>query len=83
MSKYIVKFILKIEILKISWIENKLDVSRIYDAINVILSYQNSDGGWPTYELKRGSDKLELLNPSEVFGNYQISNFFYNNYFIK
>lgn len=40
---------------------------RIFDAVNVILSLQNKDGGWATYELKRGPDWVELLNPAEVF----------------
>jgi len=30
----------------------------------------NSDGGWATYEDKRGGALLELLNPSEVFGEF-------------
>lgn len=29
---------------------------------------RNSDGGFATYETKRGGRLLELLNPSEVFG---------------
>jgi len=29
---------------------------------------KNSDGGFATYETKRGGVMLELLNPSEVFG---------------
>lgn len=29
---------------------------------------RNSDGGFATYETKRGGHLLELLNPSEVFG---------------
>jgi len=40
---------------------------RYHDAVNVILSLQNSDGGWPTYELQRGPSWVEWLNPSEVF----------------
>ena len=26
---------------------------RYYDAADMLLSYQNSNGGWPTYELQR------------------------------
>lgn len=29
---------------------------------------RNLDGGFATYETKRGGHLLELLNPSEVFG---------------
>lgn len=32
---------------------------------------RNSDGGFATYETKRGGKLLELLNPSEVFGKHQ------------
>uniref|UniRef100_A0A8C9ZKN7 Terpene cyclase/mutase family member n=1 Tax=Sander lucioperca TaxID=283035 RepID=A0A8C9ZKN7_SANLU len=34
-----------------------------------LLSMKNSDGGFATYETKRGGRLLELLNPSEVFGD--------------
>ena len=33
---------------------------RIYDCINVILSYQNGDGGWATYENTRSYPWLEV-----------------------
>ena len=29
---------------------------------------QNSNGGYASYETKRGSRLMELLNPAEVFG---------------
>lgn len=45
---------------------------RLYQAVNVILSYQNKDGGWATYENSRAPDWLELLNPSEVFGGIMV-----------
>lgn len=35
-----------------------------------LLSMQNSNGGYASYEKKRGSALLELLNPAEVFGRY-------------
>uniref|UniRef100_A0A4W6FFF8 Terpene cyclase/mutase family member n=1 Tax=Lates calcarifer TaxID=8187 RepID=A0A4W6FFF8_LATCA len=44
----------------------------LYDAVNVLLSMRNSDGGFATYETKRGGRLLELLNPSEVFGDIMI-----------
>ncbi|CAN0421982.1 unnamed protein product, partial [Scytosiphon promiscuus] len=28
--------------------------ARLHDAVNIILSYQNRDGGWATYENTRG-----------------------------
>lgn len=45
-----------------------LEDQRIFDAINVLLSYQNDDGGFPTYELMRTTPKMEAFNVSEVFG---------------
>jgi squalene/oxidosqualene cyclase-like protein len=51
---------------------NKLSKERLCDAVNVILSYQNEDGGWATYENNRGYGWYELLNPSEVFGDIMI-----------
>lgn len=46
--------------------------SRIKQAVDVILSFQNKDGGWPTYELSRAPKWLEKLNPSEVFADIMI-----------
>uniref|UniRef100_A0A673HP45 Terpene cyclase/mutase family member n=1 Tax=Sinocyclocheilus rhinocerous TaxID=307959 RepID=A0A673HP45_9TELE len=37
-----------------------------------ILIMRNPDGGFATYETKRGGKLLELLNPSEVFGDIMI-----------
>ncbi|KAL8149707.1 cycloartenol Synthase [Apium graveolens] len=49
-----------------------LDAKRLYDAVNVILSLQNSDGGYATYELTRSYRWLELINPAETFGDIVI-----------
>lgn len=49
-----------------------IDDRRLYDAVNVILTLQNEDGGWATYENNRGFGWYELLNPSEVFGDIMI-----------
>ncbi|KAL6304502.1 terpenoid cyclases/protein prenyltransferase alpha-alpha toroid [Sparassis latifolia] len=45
---------------------------RICDAVDILLGMQNSDGGFASYELIRGPHLLELLNPSEVFGDVMI-----------
>ncbi|GAA5907380.1 lanosterol synthase ERG7 [Sporobolomyces salmoneus] len=45
---------------------------RMCRAVDVILSLQNSEGGFASYELIRGSPLLELLNPAEVFANIMI-----------
>lgn len=52
--------------------EERINDERLCDAINVILSLHNKDGGWATYENNRGYGWYELLNPSEVFGDIMI-----------
>jgi squalene/oxidosqualene cyclase-like protein len=42
------------------------------DAVRLLLSFQNEDGGWATYELQRGPAWLERLNPSQVFGDIMV-----------
>ncbi len=42
------------------------------DSVRLMLSWQNEDGGWATYERKRGPGWLELLNPSQVFGDIMV-----------
>ena len=46
--------------------------SRLHDAVNVVLSFQNAGGGWATYENTRSYAWLELLNPAETFGDIMI-----------
>lgn len=49
-----------------------LDTKCLYDAVNVILSLQNPNGGYATYELTRSYPWLELINPAETFGDIVI-----------
>jgi len=49
-----------------------IPAERLFDAVNVILSYQNSGGGWATYENTRSYPVLEYINPSETFGDIVI-----------
>lgn len=49
-----------------------IDDSRLQKALNVLLTLQNVDGGWATYENTRGYGWYEWLNPSEVFGDIMI-----------
>lgn len=51
---------------------NPICDQRLYDAVNILLTYQNEDGGWATYENNRGYRWYEQLNPSEVFGDIMI-----------
>jgi lanosterol synthase len=41
---------------------------RLKQAAQFILSRQNADGGFGTYERRRAGKLLELINPSEMFG---------------
>ncbi|MHB8420956.1 MAG: prenyltransferase/squalene oxidase repeat-containing protein [Myxococcales bacterium] len=41
-------------------------------SVRLILSWQNDDGGWATYEKQRGGAWLEALNPSQVFGDIMV-----------
>ena len=38
------------------------------DSVDLLLTLQNPDGGFASYELIRGPRWLEWLNPAEVFG---------------
>src|SRR5262249_60675850 len=42
---------------------------RLEAAVRFILSRQNADGGFGTYERRRGLAFLERLNPSQMFGD--------------
>ena len=57
---------------RLDLVKPMIDEQRIKQAVDVILSYQNIDGGWATYELTRGPKWLEKLNPSEVFADIMI-----------
>lgn len=43
---------------------------RMKDSVDLMLSLQNPDGGFASYELVRGGQWLEWLNPAEVFGMF-------------
>lgn len=45
---------------------------RMQDAVDTMLSLQNANGGFASYELIRGPRWLEWLNPAEVFGDIMI-----------
>jgi squalene/oxidosqualene cyclase-like protein len=53
-------------------VDEPIPASRLADAVRLILSWQNPDGGWATYERTRGPRWLELLNPSQVFADIMI-----------
>lgn len=53
-------------------VDMQIPRARLEDACDVLLSLQNGDGGWATYENNRGYRWFEMLNPSEVFGDIMI-----------
>jgi lanosterol synthase len=46
--------------------------TRVVDAVRFILSRQNADGGWGSFERRRGPTSLERLNPFEMFANCMV-----------
>jgi squalene/oxidosqualene cyclase-like protein len=48
--------------------EHRIPTDRLRAAAGFILSRQNRDGGFGTYERRRGGRLVERLNPSEMFG---------------
>ena len=47
---------------------DRISEERIAQALEFILYRQNADGGFGTYERRRGPAWLEAVNPSEMFG---------------
>lgn len=54
------------------FVESPIAEERLTDAVDLIVSMQNRDGGWATYEPTRGPSWLELLNPSDCFADIMI-----------
>ena len=50
----------------------QIEPTRIMDAVRFILSRQNADGGWGSFERRRGPTSLERLNPFEMFANCMV-----------
>ena len=50
----------------------EIPLSLLRDSVRLLLSWQNEDGGWATYEKKRAGGWLEELNPSQVFGDIMV-----------
>lgn len=47
----------------------RIGAARLAQAARFILRRQNADGGFGSYEARRGSALLEYINPSEMYGN--------------
>lgn len=57
-----------IGIQKLSYAPKAVGLERLRDAVDTLLSMQNPNGGFCSYELQRGSERMEWLNAAEVFG---------------
>lgn len=49
-----------------------IGIARLLDAVDLLLFWQNEDGGWGTYERQRVGAWLETLNASEIFGDIMV-----------
>jgi lanosterol synthase len=47
----------------------RIPEARLQQAVEFVLARQNDDGGFGTYERRRGGAFLEALNPSEMYGS--------------
>ena len=57
-----------IGIQRLEYTPKAVSLERLRDAVDTLLSMQNKNGGFCSYELQRGSEKMEWLNAAEVFG---------------
>ncbi|MEM1007532.1 MAG: terpene cyclase/mutase family protein [Myxococcota bacterium] len=51
---------------------NPIDDHDLQESIRLILSFQNDDGGWASYERKRNGAWLEWFNPSQAFRDIMV-----------
>jgi lanosterol synthase len=61
-----------IGIQKLAYAPQAVSLERLRDAVDTLLSMQNPNGGFCSYELQRGSERMEWLNAAEVFGESQL-----------
>lgn len=66
------KTALQIHAAEVDGLKPTISRERLEKNVDLLLSFQNKNGGWASYELTRGPEWLELLNPSEIFGNIMI-----------
>ncbi|XP_004309763.1 PREDICTED: beta-amyrin synthase-like isoform X2 [Fragaria vesca subsp. vesca] len=50
----------------------KMEPECLYDSVNLLLSLQSMNGGFPPWEPARGAEWLELLNPAEFLADIMI-----------
>jgi lanosterol synthase len=54
-----------------SYTEKPVTERRLKDCVDVLLTMQNKNGGFASYELVRGTSFMEWLNCAEVFGTFR------------
>lgn len=62
----------KIALMLLDHVETPIEPSRLHEAVDLILGWQNEDGGWASYERTRGPAWMELLNPSDIFSDIMV-----------
>uniref|UniRef100_A0ACD5WM01 Uncharacterized protein n=1 Tax=Avena sativa TaxID=4498 RepID=A0ACD5WM01_AVESA len=55
-----------------NFVGDPIEIERAHDAVDCLLSFVNKDGTFSTYECKRTSSWIEILNPCESFPNMVI-----------
>lgn len=53
-------------------VSDPINADLLRQSVRLLLSWQNKEGGWSTYELQRGGSWLEQLNPSMVFSRIMV-----------
>ena len=59
-STCLLQAVLAVAALKDERLKSKISSGRLFDCVNVILSYQNPSGGWATYENTRSFAWVEV-----------------------
>lgn len=54
------------------YVRQPIEISRLIEAVDLLLGWQNDDGGWATYERRRAPQWLEVLNPSDCFADIMV-----------
>ncbi len=53
-------------------LEERVSLERVQDSVDLLLTMQNKDGGFASYETINGPALLEWINPAEVFGDIMV-----------
>ncbi|CAL5007612.1 unnamed protein product [Urochloa decumbens] len=51
---------------------DQMETNRLYDAVNVLLSLQNPNGGYGTWELARTYPWMEIFNMTEIYADIMV-----------